>query len=55
MTQSRPKKSTQMLIIKNTDGRIFLGKAAPRGIWGGLWGFPECETGEEIDAGVHTI
>jgi A/G-specific adenine glycosylase len=50
MSRSRPRKSTQMLIVKDTDGRIFLEKRPPAGIWGGLWGFPECESGEEIAA-----
>ena len=41
--KSRPKKSTQMLMIQNPDGRFWLEKRPPTGIWGGLWSFPQCE------------
>lgn len=49
-TKARPKKSTQMLIIQNSQGHLYLEKRPPAGIWGGLWSFPECADAEEIAA-----
>ncbi len=37
-----PVKSVAMLMIRN-GGTVFLQQRPPSGIWGGLWGFPECE------------
>lgn len=39
----RVQKSIQMLIIQNVDGKIWLEKRPPAGIWGGLWSFPQCD------------
>lgn len=47
-TKIRPKKSSRMLIIKNTDGKVLLEKRPPVGIWGGLWSFPECSVDENL-------
>ena len=32
-----------MLIYQNKQGQIYLEKRPPKGIWGGLWSFAECE------------
>jgi A/G-specific adenine glycosylase len=36
-----PVKATQMLVVESTDGEILLQKRPPRGLWGGLWSFPQ--------------
>ena len=42
-----PVKSTHFLILRNRDGDIWLEKRPPKGIWGGLWCFPEVSSPEE--------
>lgn len=43
-----PIKNTSFLILKNDRGEIYLEKRPLVGIWGGLWGFPECKTDDVI-------
>ena len=38
-----PVKPTVMLMIRDRRGRVLLTQRPPSGLWGGLWGFPECE------------
>ncbi len=40
-----PVKATRMLMIRDRHGRILLQRRPPVGLWGGLWGFPECTNG----------
>lgn len=40
----KPTKTTTLLIIQNKNGDIYLEKRPSKGLWGGLWSFPECET-----------
>ena len=40
-----PIKATQMLMIRDARGRVLLARRPPVGLWGGLWGFPECANG----------
>src|SRR3990167_8804803 len=40
--KARPTKKTRMLIIYNHNKEILLLKRPSKGIWGGLWSFPEC-------------
>lgn len=40
--KTRPTKKTRMLIIYNHNKEILLLKRPSKGIWGGLWSFPEC-------------
>ncbi len=40
--KARPVKKTRMLIIHNHRHDILLVKRPSKGIWGGLWSFPEC-------------
>ncbi|MBI3899995.1 MAG: A/G-specific adenine glycosylase [Gammaproteobacteria bacterium] len=35
-------RSVRMLLIHDTQGRVLLKRRPPAGIWGGLWGLPEC-------------
>ena len=37
-----PVKATRMLMIRDARGRVLLQRRPPAGLWGGLWGFPEC-------------
>ena len=37
-----PVKVTRMLMIRDARGRVLLQRRPPAGLWGGLWGFPEC-------------
>ena len=43
--RSTPVKATRMLMIRDQRGRILLQQRPPAGLWGGLWGFPECANG----------
>ena len=43
-----PVKKIIVLILKNKSGEILLQKRPSRGIWGGLWSFPEFHTEKEI-------
>lgn len=43
-----PVKAVQMLIIAQEDGSILLTKRPPAGIWGSLWGFPECPLDKDL-------
>ena len=40
--KSLPIKQVTMLMIRDPRGRVLLTQRPPVGIWGGLWGFPEC-------------
>jgi len=39
----KPVKATGMLLIRNEQGEVLLEQRPPAGIWGGLWGLPECD------------
>ena len=41
--KNKPSRSITMLIYQNEQGQIYLEKRPPKGIWGGLWSFVECE------------
>ena len=41
-----PERSTQMLLVQQ-QGLLLLEKRPARGIWGGLWSFPETAVGED--------
>ncbi len=44
-TGKTPVKATRMLMIRDARGRVLLQRRPPAGVWGGLWGFPECAHG----------
>ncbi len=37
-----PTRTTAMILIQDGRGRVLLQRRPPAGLWGGLWGFPEC-------------
>jgi len=49
-----PLKSTVMLIAE-LNGNVLLQKRPSKGLWGGLWSFPECESVENIDALLKSL
>ncbi|HAE70001.1 MAG TPA: A/G-specific adenine glycosylase [Gammaproteobacteria bacterium] len=59
--KNKPSRSIAMLIYQNKQGQIYLEKRPPKGIWGGLWSFVECEdssqaimrTIQQFDASAH--
>jgi A/G-specific adenine glycosylase len=46
-----PERSTCFLVIENGTGAVLLERRPPRGIWGGLWCFPEIASA--ADAGTR--
>ena len=43
----RPVRSARMLMIVDAVGQALLQRRPATGVWGGLWGFPECPPGTE--------
>jgi len=43
--KTKPVKATGMLLIRNERGEVLLEQRPPTGVWGGLWGLPECDAG----------
>jgi A/G-specific adenine glycosylase len=41
--KTKPEKTTWMLILEDSEGRILLQRRPPSGIWGGLWSLPELD------------
>lgn len=37
-----PLRTVTMLMIRDQAGRVLMQRRPPVGLWGGLWGFPEC-------------
>lgn len=46
----KPVRTTQMLMLRDTDGSVLLEQRPPSGIWGGLWGFPEADDEQDLEA-----
>ncbi|GLQ88857.1 A/G-specific adenine glycosylase [Dyella flagellata] len=38
-----PTRSTTMLILRDSDGRVLLQRRGPQGVWSGLWSLPEAD------------
>lgn len=57
--KEKPEKTTWMLILEDTKGRILLERRPPTGIWGGLWSLPELDpaygTDELQDACIREL
>ena len=45
-----PRRETAFLVLRGPDGALLLERRPPTGIWGGLWCFPECEAGADVEA-----
>jgi A/G-specific adenine glycosylase len=45
-----PVRQTTFIILRNARGEVLLEQRPPAGLWGGLWGFPECPAGAEPGA-----
>ncbi|GMQ87902.1 MAG: A/G-specific adenine glycosylase [Gammaproteobacteria bacterium] len=43
-----PVREVHMLLLQNPDREIYLEQRSASGIWGGLWGFPEFDTREDL-------
>ena len=43
-----PVKQTCFIMIEGEEGALLLQKRPPTGLWGGLWGFPECPVEEDV-------
>ncbi|MFP3977334.1 A/G-specific adenine glycosylase [Marinobacter sp. KMM 10035] len=41
--KAKPEKTTWMVILEDSEGRILLERRPPSGIWGGLWSLPELD------------
>ncbi|MBZ2168902.1 A/G-specific adenine glycosylase [Marinobacter sp. F4216] len=41
--KAKPEKTTWMVILEDSQGRIMLERRPPSGIWGGLWSLPELD------------
>ena len=48
-----PVKQLQFIMIEAGNGDIMLQRRPPSGIWGGLWGFPECPLQEDAVSWVR--
>ena len=46
--KSLPVKQVRMIMLRDASNRVLLQQRPPSGIWGGLWGFPECAHGTDI-------
>ncbi len=45
-----PVRETVFLLLRESHGGVLLERRPPVGIWGGLWAFPECPPGNDIQA-----
>ncbi len=50
--RDKPAKAVSMVMIRNTHG-VLLERRPATGIWGGLWGFPECAPDADIPATIR--
>ena len=47
--KKKPKQTVFFLILKDQDNNIILEKRENKGIWGGLWSFPELDSSKNIE------
>ena len=45
-----PRRETAFLVLRDPGGALLLERRPPAGIWGGLWCFPECAPGADVEA-----
>ena len=48
-----PVRDTVFLIVRDRHANVLLHKRPPSGVWGGLWGFPECTANDDVAAYCH--
>ena len=53
--KKKPKQTVFFLILKDQDNNIFLEKRENKGIWGGLWSFPELGSNKNIEQWCNNI
>lgn len=51
--KTRPTKQIVFALIENQAGEVLLQRRPPAGIWGGLWGFPECPCEQDVSAWIR--
>jgi len=44
--RARPTREVTLLILTDPQGQVLLERRPAAGVWGGLWSFPECPTGQ---------
>ncbi len=49
-----PVKQVHMILLRDCQDRVLLQQRPPSGIWGGLWGFPECGPGDDAGTWCRT-
>ena len=53
--KKKPKQTVFFLILKDQDNNILLEKRDDKGIWGGLWSFPELDTNKNIEQWCNKV
>lgn len=53
--KDKPKRSVWMLMIEDDEHRVWMERRPPSGVWGGLWGFKECQSETEANTLIHTL
>ena len=48
--RDRPRRRTAFLILRDAGGAFLLERRPPSGVWGGLFGFPECRPASDVRA-----
>ena len=48
--RERPQRRTAFLILRDAEGAFLLERRPPSGVWGGLFGFPECPPDPDVRA-----
>ena len=49
-----PRRRTAFLVLRDSSGALLLERRPPSGIWGGLWCFPECDHGADVEAACRS-
>lgn len=47
--KDKPVRQAYLLILQQPDGRLWLEERPQKGIWGGLWSFPQLQTWQECE------
>lgn len=53
--KAKPERAVIMLMVVNQQGEVLLEKRPPTGIWGGLWGFPEVQVGDDLSLNAQSM